>query len=119
MTRSAEVTSGESKSTLSIKFDVNEKAELTEEDKQMFTLMNGLQLDLNTKAQSSEQLSMNGSLKMGGKSLPFQVSLDEKQFAFNVEGAKRPIVVPLTDDEWASMQLDNAEMLKLQKAFVK
>ncbi|MGZ9584823.1 copper amine oxidase N-terminal domain-containing protein [Paenibacillus marinisediminis] len=123
MTRSAEVTSSESKSTLSIKFDVNEKAKLTEEDKQMFTLINGLQLDLNTKAQSSEQVSMNGNLKMGGKSLPFQLSLDKEQLAFNVEGAKKPFVLPLTADEdldeFASLQLDNAEMVKLQKTFVK
>ncbi len=118
--QSLNVKSVESKETVTVKLDVKKDAKLDPEDEQFINLLNGLQIDIHTKKESNEKMSARGELKIGNKKLPFHISVDPKQVALDVEGAKEAIVIPTAevDPSMAELTPDLEQMEAFQKAFI-
>ncbi|MHA0856589.1 copper amine oxidase N-terminal domain-containing protein [Paenibacillus sp. CMAA1364] len=95
MVDSNTVKSMESKHTFSIEV-VPSTDNIQAEDKELFDLMNSFSLQIDHMAVEDESTaSMEGSISLDGKKLPFHVSVDEKEVMLWVEGAKKAISVPM------------------------
>lgn len=116
--RSADVVTGESQGTLKIKLDVKPNADLTQEETDVLALINDLEINVHSKVQSLDQMSMQINAKMGDKQLPIHISIDGNDVAAVIDGAKedRPILLPLEDME--GTEIDNEAALKLQKTLI-
>lgn len=117
--RSADVVSAESQGTLKIKLDVKQDANgMTEEETKMLALLNGFEVNVHSKVQSADQMSIQANVKMGGKELPIQLSMDRNKIVAVIDGAKdnRPILLPLEDIE--GLEIDNETALKVQKSLI-
>ncbi|MCG7410277.1 copper amine oxidase N-terminal domain-containing protein [Paenibacillus sp. ACRRX] len=120
--RTSDLKSAETKETVSIKLDVSKDAELTTEESQFINIINGLQLDLSTKMESPDRVSSSGTIKITGKSVPFQLAVDDKQVVVHVEGGKTPLVIPATTKEMEELdipQLDVEQLKQFRKSMVK
>lgn len=116
--RSADVVTAESQGSLKIKLDVKQNANLSEEETKMIALINGFEVNVHSKVQSADQMSIQANLKMGGKELPIQLSMDGNSIAAVIDGAKdnRPILLPIDDME--GLGIDNETALKVQKSLI-
>ncbi|ANS73889.1 hypothetical protein AWM70_04305 [Paenibacillus yonginensis] len=93
----AEVKSAESNLNLSLHFEPNSSA--TKEDQECIELINSLSLKLdNVKIQNASKLSATGELDSSKFRIPFKISLNEDALAVQLEGAKEPFYLPLTDE---------------------
>jgi hypothetical protein len=100
-------TSSESKQT--IKFELEPTSDtLSKEDKDMIALINSTELHIDSaKVQSAKEMSIKGDISYLGKKLPFQLSMDEKGMAIQLEGAKKPF--------YMSLQNSNTENIDFKK----
>ncbi|GGA44190.1 copper amine oxidase N-terminal domain-containing protein [Paenibacillus physcomitrellae] len=93
----AEVKSAESNLNLSLHFEPNSTA--TQEDQEIIELINSLTLKLdNVKVQNTSTMSATGELDTSKFNIPFKLSVNEDALAVQVEGAKEPFYLPLTNE---------------------
>lgn len=102
-------TSSESKQ--SIKFELEPASDkLTKEDKDMIALINSTELHIDSaKVQSAKEMSIKGDISYSGKKLPFQLSMDEKGMAIQLEGAKKPFYMSLQNSNTANLDFKKYE----------
>ncbi len=89
------VKSSESKQTLSLEI-VPSGTQMSEEEKEVIDLINSFSLTIDhAKLQDESTGSVEGTLSLDGKKLPFHVSVDKNNLILWVQGAKLPISVSL------------------------
>ncbi len=87
--------SSESSQTMSVEV-VPAAGTISAEDKKVIDLINSFSLKVDSaKTQDASTASLKGTVGFDGKNLPFQLSIDEKGLAIEVEGAKQPIYISL------------------------
>lgn len=95
LTNNMGITSYEGSSEISINL-ITKDGELGEEEAAMVQLLNNFSIVLDDiKMQDYVTMSMSGAFKFAGEELPFTLSMDEEVMVIDVDGAKKPIVVPL------------------------
>ncbi|OAB46105.1 copper amine oxidase N-terminal domain-containing protein [Paenibacillus glacialis] len=103
------VKSSESKQTLSLEI-VPSGTQMSEEEKEMLDLINSFSLTIDhAMMQDASTGSVEGSLSLDGKKLPFHVSVDKKNLILWVEGAKQPISIAL-DTLYSGYGVDAANL---------
>ncbi|WP_438347343.1 copper amine oxidase N-terminal domain-containing protein [Paenibacillus sp. FA6] len=119
MVDSFAVKSSESKQTFSLEI-VPALGQASEEDKKMIDLLNSFSLSIDhVKMQDASTASVEGSLSLDGKKVPFHVSVDKKEMIIWVQGAKKPVSIPLDTlnsaygVDLASLQPSTEQSLKL------
>lgn len=94
------ITSYESSSEFEIEIKVRDDAELTEEEAKILNILNGTSIVFDEiKVQDFTTTSASGEVKINGQTLPFTFFMDEYTLAFDIEGAKKPIVISEAGDE--------------------
>ncbi|REE92888.1 copper amine oxidase-like protein [Paenibacillus taihuensis] len=96
------VTSYESNQKLEMKLLVNNDslAELPKEEQELFNLISNISVQLdNTKTSKNGELSAEGKLSLGEKTIGFKLAMDQKLVSLNLDGAKKPIVIHLPQPE--------------------
>ncbi|SEO18020.1 copper amine oxidase N-terminal domain-containing protein [Paenibacillus sp. OV219] len=100
--QSLKVTSFESKETIELKLLLKDEAlkQLTKEDQELINLISHLTLQLdNVRTSKSGDVSAAGKLLLGDKEIGFNIAIDQKLVALNLEGAKEPIIIHLPEVE--------------------
>ncbi|MEK3785608.1 copper amine oxidase N-terminal domain-containing protein [Paenibacillus sp. FSL K6-1230] len=94
---SIDVKSSESRSTISLHLEP--AAGITAGDKEIIDLINSISLSFDeVKAQSQEVASAKGVLAVQDVRLPFEMAVDTQGVTVLVEGAKKPLYIPMTQD---------------------
>lgn len=90
-----DVKSSMSKQTLSLQL-VPADGKLNEDDQKAIELLNSLSLTIDQAAmQDANTASLEGSVQVKGKKLPFHLAMDKKAMTVAVDGMTQPISVPL------------------------
>lgn len=121
--KSAEVKSGETHSVVGLSLQVRPEAELTKEEQEIIAIFNGISLDVTTKTDIDNGVSVKGTVSWDNKVLPFQATVDKQLIVATVEGAKAPIVIPFDEDDelgniTSSLLPNSADAEKLQKSML-
>ncbi|MBN3525773.1 copper amine oxidase N-terminal domain-containing protein [Paenibacillus apiarius] len=114
-----DVTSAESKSTVSLKLDLADHAKLSDENKQVIQWLNDAQITIDAKAQDSTHVSMEGKLKAAGQEVPFKLGMQDTQVALWVEGAKSPLLIGNQGLAAGIVALPTDETTKQARSFMK
>ncbi|AZN40095.1 copper amine oxidase N-terminal domain-containing protein [Paenibacillus albus] len=96
------VTSLESKETIELKLLLKDAAleKLPKEEQELIKLISHITLQLdNVKTSQSGDMSAAGKLVLGDKEIGFNLAIDQKLVAINLEGAKNPIVIHIPEGE--------------------
>ncbi|MDQ6419843.1 copper amine oxidase N-terminal domain-containing protein [Paenibacillus sp. LHD-117] len=102
----AKVTSGESKSSFEFQLRLNEDAleEYEEEEADFYRLISHIKVELDrVLVEDESNLSLEGSLSFGDLGIPFGLRMSETTMVLELEGAKKPIAIDLSDEAIASM----------------
>ncbi|OAB48316.1 copper amine oxidase N-terminal domain-containing protein [Paenibacillus antarcticus] len=109
------VKSSESKQTLSLEI-VPSGTEMNEEEQEMIELINSFSLTIDhAKVQDVSTSSVEGTLSLASKKLPFHLSVDKNNLVLWVQGAKQPISVSL-DSMYADSGIDIADLQTSEQA---
>lgn len=122
MTNSANVTSSQSKQTMTIELTRDLAAVLSPEEQKMLDLFGTVKLNLTeVKMQDVQTVSVKGDFEYKNGLIPFTLTTDNQQFVIQIEGAKKPIVIgnsaALQDTEGLSEELV-AQLEQLQSKAV-
>ncbi|ASA21085.1 copper amine oxidase N-terminal domain-containing protein [Paenibacillus donghaensis] len=111
-----------SESSMSFSVKAVPAAGISAEDQAMVDLVNSFTLQVfNAKVQDNGNVSAAGSIGFKQMDIPFSLFMNTDAVVFNVEGAKQPFYIPLTDDEMtlALQGLDTAKAQELTKLLTK
>ncbi|NBD26211.1 copper amine oxidase N-terminal domain-containing protein [Paenibacillus glycinis] len=100
--QSMNVTSYESNETVAFKLLMNDGADemLTGEEGELIKLVSDIKLELtDVKTSETGGMSAKGELSLGAKHIAFEAKMNNELAELDLEGAKKPIVISLTDPE--------------------
>jgi Copper amine oxidase N-terminal domain len=90
------VNSSEGNLSMSMQFLTDESFKPNSEDAAIISLINSMKLTVDSiKAQDSTHVSMAGKLTIKDKDIPFKSLLTDKSMTIHIDGAKKPIVIPM------------------------
>ncbi|WP_167859755.1 copper amine oxidase N-terminal domain-containing protein [Paenibacillus cymbidii] len=85
----------------------------------MLKLLQSMKLNLDAlKVENAERMSAAGTLAVAGRNIPFRFYVDGPRLTFQVEGAKKPIVIDtaaVTGEGGAAASADGGVIAELQK----
>lgn len=88
-----DVQSYEGSQTVSLELNFDENGEAVKESPELLLFKNMQMVFSNIKMQDQKTMSMDGELRLSKGSVPFQISMSEKQMAVTVQGAKKPLLI--------------------------
>ncbi|WP_160497776.1 copper amine oxidase N-terminal domain-containing protein [Paenibacillus dendrobii] len=114
-----DVKSSMSKQTLSLQL-VPTDGKLTEEDQKAIDLLNSFSVTIDQAAvKDMNNASMEGSVQLQGKKLPFHLAMDKKALTLSVEGMTQPISVPLELEDldlgFVGQNMTNESLIQMYK----
>jgi len=118
MSNSANVTSSQSKQTVTVELTRDLAAALSPEEQKLLDLFGTVKLNLSdVKMQDLQTVSVKGDFEYKNGRIPFTLTTDNQQFVIQIEGAKKPIVfsnsVALHDtDEFSAELVAQLEQLQ-------
>ncbi|MCJ8013194.1 copper amine oxidase N-terminal domain-containing protein [Paenibacillus sp. KQZ6P-2] len=90
-----DVKSSMSKQTLSLQL-VPTDGKLSEDDRKVIEMLNSFSVTIDQAImQDTNHASMEGSVQLQGKKLPFHLAMDKKALTLSVEGMTQPVSIPL------------------------
>ena len=108
--QAVKVTSFEGNQTLEFKLLLKEDAlkDITAEGAELLDLVSNIKLQLtDMKVSDAGQMSMNGKLDLGAKSIGFSLQMNDELAVVELDGAKSPFVFHLKEMEQAALSDTN------------
>ncbi|MEK8132454.1 copper amine oxidase N-terminal domain-containing protein [Paenibacillus filicis] len=88
------VKSAQGSSSITLELTQDPSASLTAEQQRTLDFLKKLKIDITeSKQESLTNASMKGSFSYGSKQIPFHLTVTDKQFTLQIEGAQKPIVI--------------------------
>ncbi|MED3563512.1 hypothetical protein, partial [Bacillus xiapuensis] len=110
---SAQIKSSQSKTTLSLDLKYS-KTKVDKETLKVLNLLNHMKLEVETKMQDSNTVSLAGNIILYKKGkIPVRLYMDKKQMVILLDNAKKPIRIPVDSSSSSDQQLIKDVQTKL------
>ncbi|WP_066060725.1 hypothetical protein [Neobacillus soli] len=91
----SKIKSSESKTTASLELSYS-KSQVKDKDLlKVLSLLNHMKVEIQTKMQNSNTVSLNGNVILQQGKIPFRVYVDKKQMVLQLDNASKPIRIPM------------------------
>ncbi|WP_164762936.1 copper amine oxidase N-terminal domain-containing protein [Paenibacillus humicus] len=96
--------SGESRGSLMLSVDFSRFAfeDVSARSEQAMKLLENVQVRIDSwKVENEKRQSLHGALLFGSRSIGFSAQADEQQAVIRIEGLKKPLVIPMNDEDYS------------------
>ncbi|WP_027409244.1 hypothetical protein [Anoxybacteroides tepidamans] len=115
---STNIKSGESKMTASWHFIYNRVQVRDKDLLKVLDLLNNAKLEVSTKMQNLNTMSISGNLILQKGKIPFRLYADRTKTVYLIDNAKKPIVIPTSSETLANEQWIHDFQKKITNAIV-